>query len=154
MGHKASTIPALLSTKVQPQQWQGTKKKKRVRVKGKKLLNLSLGDWIFLPIKSKKDYSQTDTLFTCSCRVQRTGQSFRELDDWVHNVSITKWLNLGRSVIALPTFRCKSELFKTIQRSRKCDLFIYFVNCIQFFADTQVNYTCAYVQCSGFSNDN
>lgn len=90
------------------------KKKKRVRVKEKKLLNLSLGDWIFLPIKSKKDYSQTDTLFTYSCRVQRTGQSFRELDDWVHNVSITKWLNLGRSVIALPTFRCKTELFKTI----------------------------------------
>lgn len=30
MGHKASTIAALLSTKVQPQRWQGTGMKKGV----------------------------------------------------------------------------------------------------------------------------
>lgn len=75
MGHKASTIAALLSTIVLPHQWQGTggKKEREVEEEEKtRLPNLSWGDWIFIPIKRKEDYYQTDNLFTYSCGVQRT----------------------------------------------------------------------------------
>lgn len=76
----------------------GEKKKKKRERKKARLPNLSLGDWIFIPIKSKEDYCQTDNLFTYSCKSS---------EDWPRlqgawslspqHVSIMKWLQLSPS---------------------------------------------------------
>lgn len=79
------------------------KKKKKTR-----LPNLSLGDWIFIPIKSKEDYCRTDNLFTYSCKVQRTGQGFRQREHRVLNMWAS-W-NGSSEVLHIPHIGCRSSI--------------------------------------------